>query len=201
MTEDRGVAAKLIYQIKARVDSMRNTLADSRRAGSLAKTLTIESAPSRALVEVQAGKAARARYDQSRYASFEDQLRLTAANPNALLESLHLQRFASSMAAQMDGARRLSEQAKTAELLALRSFRAALMALMEERREAKHRAEVRQRKAHHKVVMTRRNNEKLDLRVEMTMYELRERHKGDARAATVGDVQQGIEQFESNLTR
>ena len=38
MTEERGVAAKLVYSIKSKVDTLKNTLQDSRRVGTLSES-------------------------------------------------------------------------------------------------------------------------------------------------------------------
>lgn len=92
--------------------------------------MTLETPASRTLVEAQGRKTERAAYEDAQMRSFHRQLTSSAANPNQLMEALHLNKFTEEMARQTLDAERARDQAREAERLAKASFREDLLASM-----------------------------------------------------------------------
>ena len=80
-----GVAAELLYQIKVRLDTLRQELGTNNESGSyLSRTLGVSTKPSLGLLEARQAKGERKRYDAVISKVFEDTLKTRAQNPSQL---------------------------------------------------------------------------------------------------------------------
>ncbi|KAF8067189.1 SPEF2 [Scenedesmus sp. PABB004] len=204
-----GLAAQALYAIKqalaargkdfqARAAARRGQRADRpapaalEHAGRAAAQLTVRSSPTRGLLEAQALKSGQAAHQEGARRFFDDVLRKQAQSPNALMESLYLQRFtdeagrlaavaadaAAADAAAADGARTRFRAAELGKLAAGRTERAA-------------------RLQHDKAD----DAERQELRVELALGELSRHRAAAASAADAADAAAGIEAFEMALRR
>ena len=78
-----------------------NACLNSTKGTPLAKSVGVEAALSRGLLEARAHRAQRSRFEASEGERLEELLRLRAANPKALLQSLHMQPFVEVRAADL----------------------------------------------------------------------------------------------------
>lgn len=78
MTEEKGVAARLLYTVKAKVDELQKNMAASRLSTRFATRTSVETRPSFAVLEKQAHRSAKEHYERSKAVMFEDIMRTKA---------------------------------------------------------------------------------------------------------------------------
>ena len=103
MSEERGVAPRLLYSIKMYMDGLAKELWQQKKGGSLARTLTSDTSPSLTLLETQKAKATRGPYDETVRNIFDRDVRLVADNPNRLMEAMATHKYVQDMATQVGG--------------------------------------------------------------------------------------------------
>mmetsp|Transcript_23743 Transcript_23743/g.58199 ORF Transcript_23743/g.58199 Transcript_23743/m.58199 type:complete len:773 (+) Transcript_23743:84-2402(+) len=200
--EEKGIAARLVYMLKMSLDSIVRDVQTSKLSGKLARTVTVETRPSVAIVEGMKNKGStKAMYETSMSRIFEDNVRKGATNPNALLEAVHLAKFtdeAFRQEADMMGTH-LADRSKTLSLQANR--RATQLGTFKATREMKA-TTTAGAYAHHAENMERkRTMEKRELQVELALSE-KERLGGVvANLSSRDEAVGGIDAFEANLRR
>ena len=201
MTEEKGVAARLLYTIKVKTDALHKNLADSRRTTNFATRTGVETRPSFSVLEKQGHRSEKAAFEHSKALMFEDILRSKVGNSKAILETLHLERF---HAEQLEQKRRAEEgysMERTAKRDARRDFRDQMLGTMTAVRTARAQQQ-REVEAQHKGFLdARKHLEREELRVELTLAERTLRKQAYAHDDSARDVERGIESFEGNLQR
>lgn len=96
MTEEKGVAARLLYTIKVKTDALHKNLAASRRSTQFATRTGVETRPSYAVLEKQAHRTEKQRFEESRALMFEDIMRTKVSHapmrPQVPIRCFHLNR-------------------------------------------------------------------------------------------------------------
>ena len=195
-----GVAAELLYQIKVRLDTLRQELGTNNESGSyLSRTLGVSTKPSLGLLEARQAKGERKRYDAVISKVFEDTLKTRAQNPSQLDMAFRLQKF-SETAAHLEAEKLASrrEELDTRDMIA-RTRHSQMRAATLQRREQLEARKERDLAAHLAIRDRQREFERDELRIELAMRERKQRKKQAARYNATVELADGIAEFERNL--
>ncbi|EFJ52136.1 hypothetical protein VOLCADRAFT_103155 [Volvox carteri f. nagariensis] len=199
--EETGVAPRLLYSIKQNVSHLQKSLSMYHHTGNLGRTVGASVSPSRTLLDAQKHNTSKEKYDTSAHRQFEELLRLQAANPNMVMESIHLSKFADEGLRQQREALAtlLRERAQqTAQRDALRSTQ---MEKMSSARSEKAQKLARDDAVHAALLKRKEEMEREELRVELALSEKARRKKLEELHHAALDVHGGIDAFEINMKR
>ncbi|GLC51118.1 hypothetical protein PLESTB_000467700 [Pleodorina starrii] len=199
--EEAGVAPRLLYSIKQNVASLNKSLTKFQHTGSLGRTMGASVSPSRALLEAQKHNTSKEKYDTSAHRQFEDLMRLQAANPNQVMESIHLSKFADEGLRQQREALATLLRERAQQAAQRDTFRAGQMEKMGSARSDKAQKLSRDDAVHAALLKRKEEMEREELRVELALSEKARRKKLEELHHAALDVHGGIDAFEINMKR
>ncbi|GIL73035.1 hypothetical protein Vretimale_4669 [Volvox reticuliferus] len=199
--EEAGVAPRLLYSIKQNVSNLHKTLTKYQHTGSLGRTLGASVSPSRTLLEAQKHNTSKDKYDTSAHRHFEELLRLQAANPNMVMESIHLSKFADEGLRQQREALAALFRERAQHTAQRDTFRATQIDKMGSARSDKAQKLARDDAVHAALLKRKEEMEREELRVELALSEKARRKKLEELHHAALDVHGGIDAFEINMKR
>eukprot|EP00854_Cymbomonas_tetramitiformis_P007823 gene7823-9291_t len=201
MTEEKGAAGRLVYLLKMALQGLHKELDASKRTGNFARTLTVATKPTLAVVETRSTKAPKAGYDSQMHKIFEDTVRVRSKNPNQIMESMHLKKFNDEMEYQAHVANHQNMQELHQTTSMREDFRNERLDLMGSQRDHKSNVTAEGQHFHHQNRVAARSMERSELRIELALNEKANRKRQAASANAGEDAKDGILAFEKNLQR
>ncbi|GFR40940.1 hypothetical protein Agub_g1600 [Astrephomene gubernaculifera] len=199
--EELGVAPRLLYSIKQNLASIQKTLTKFQHTGNLGRTMGATVSPSRGLLEAQKHNTNKEKYESSAHRHFEDMLRIQAANPNVVMESMHLSKFTDEGLRQQREALATLLRERAQHVAQRDTFRAGQMDRMHSGRSDKAQKLARDDAIHAALLKRKEEMEREELRVELALSEKARRKKLEELHHAALDVQGGIDAFEINMKR
>ncbi|KXZ56759.1 hypothetical protein GPECTOR_1g684 [Gonium pectorale] len=199
--EESGVATRLLYSIKQNLASMQKTLTKFQHTGNLGRTMGASVSPSRGLLDAQRHNTSKEKYESSAHRHFEDIMRIQAANPNAVMESMHLAKFTEEGIRQQREALATLLRERSQHAAQRDTFRAGQMEKLSSARSDKAQRLARDDAVHAALLKRKEEMEREELRVELALSEKARRKKLEELHHAALDVHGGIESFEINMKR
>ena len=203
--EEKGVASKLVYQLKMKLDVMSRDVEKSKLGGTLGRTVTARTRPSRAVADSYLGvgsfNSAHAAYETAKSKIFEDVVRSREIKPNFLLEEAATVRFRAEGERQAADVldHTLTLRASIDEHVAER--RAHQLNAFNASRETKAIHVAAQYATHAEMLEARREVEKREVEIELAIAEKNRLLAVARNDAARGEALDGIDAFERNLQR
>ena len=201
MTQKRGVALRLVYDINVAVSGLNKDLMFSRRTG-LAKRTTTETLPTIPVLDSRSSVTTlRKPYNDKMHGIFKEVLELTSMPPNAQIEALAMTGFREQANAVMRQADQAQKDMKAAHLRKQKEYREGLRGTFTRSRAARKEVTEKGQKLHRANLNRWRELERQDLAVELAMQARRDQRKLDQSVAAAKDFTDEIDEFEITLQR
>ena len=203
--EEKGVASKLVYQLKMKLDVMSRDVEKSKLGGTLGRTVTARTRTSLAVADSYLGvgsfNSAHAAYETAKSKIFEDVVRSREIKPNFLLEEAATVRFRAEGERQAADVldHTLTLRASIDEHVAER--RAHQLNAFNASRETKAIHVAAQYATHAEMLEARREVEKREVEIELAIAEKNRLLAVARNDAARGEALDGIDAFERNLQR
>ena len=201
MTQKRGAALRLLYDIKVAVSGLNRDLMLSRQT-QFAKSISIETTPSISVLETQTGNTSQRRpFGDKMHRIFDEVMRVASMPAKAQIEERALAWYSEQAVAQRRSVEEAQASLKAEKLEQQKTFRKELRGTFRGRVTKKQMAEELGRKEHSANQQRWRELERQDLAVELAMQARREETKAQSHALAAQDCQDSINDFETTLNR
>ena len=201
MTQKRGAALRLLYDIKVAVSGLNRDLMLSRQT-QFAKSISIETTPSISVLETQTGNTSQRRpFEDKMHRIFDEVMRVASMPAKAQIEERALAWYSEQAVAQRRSVEEAQASLKAEKLEQQKTFRKELRGTFRGRVTKKQMAEELGRKEHSANQQRWRELERQDLAVELAMQARREETKAQSHALAAQDCQDSINDFETTLNR
>eukprot|EP00899_Mesostigma_viride_P005423 jgi/Mesvir1/14882/Mv25026-RA.1 len=185
MGEEKGVAQKVVYELKMALDALNKELLETR--------------PTMPLVSVRAGKTQREGFDSVMHGGFDKSVRTMVNNPTKILESLHLSKFDAAGMQHANTVREYQEQTKQAEAMERSDRYNKMVDTMRTNRADKSQRLASDMEKHGQNMSIRRGTVKAEVRVELSLAEKSTQRRYLSSLKADREANEGIEGFERTL--
>eukprot|EP00775_Hariotina_reticulata_P002553 gene2553-2855_t len=169
INKEAGLAGKVLYNIKQAVSAMNATTQVLEHSGKTMQQFGVRTTPTQGMLDVQQHKSEQAVYETGNLKFFEDVMRKHIDNPNVLMESLHLKRFADEGSRQAAAAAEAGAAEAAAEVANKAAVHDNLRAKLAASRADKS-AKLQRDAAIHAAILKRKGDvERQELKVEMAL--------------------------------
>lgn len=201
MTQKRGAALRLLYDVKVAVSGLNRDLMLSRRT-QFAKSISTETTPSISVLETQTGNTSQRKpFEEKMHRIFDEVMRVASMPAKAQIEERALAWYSEQAVAQKRSVEEAQASLKAEKLEQQKNFRKELRGTFRGRVTKKQMAEEMGRKEHSANQQRWRELERQDLAVELAMQARREEKKAQSHAAAAQDCEDSINDFENTLNR
>ena len=201
MTQKRGAALRLLYDVKVAVSGLNRDLMLSRQT-QFAKSISIETTPSISVLETQTGNTSQRRpFEEKMHRIFDEVMRVASMPAKAQIEERALAWYSEQAVAQRRSVEEAQASLKAEKLEQQKIFRKELRGTFRGRVTKKQMAEELGRKEHSANQHRWRELERQDLAVELAMQARREEKKAQSHVLAAQDCRDSISDFETTLNR